>query len=565
MDGYKRFKDPIYGYIDIPANYVNGIIDTSEFQRLRRISQTSYSALYSSSVHNRFIHSIGVFYLGSIASQSLYDHLERVKSTKKLDDWKRVKEVFCLACLLHDVGHSPFSHTGEKFFLTADEKKQQGQVELTSEEKKKQEYADLHNELCEQISDPKFKEDIPHSQSQFAAPHEIMSAIVGLRRFGASLFENVEEKSFFARCITGYKYSDDYGKHGIYNCFVSLLNSKVIDVDRLDYLIRDAYFTGYKSTNIDYQRLLTSVVVFEKKMALGEEEVISYSLGYKKHALSIIENVVFAHDAERKWIQSHPIILYEMYIIQHILDKLDKKFSVDGKKLFSSKTLSKQGEDFKDLGNISLLCDDDIVHLIKTQLQGDELSEEFFERTKRRHPLWKGEAEYRASFTRKYGDNSQLVEKFNDSLNSIEKYITKSTDAWIINDDMIETLKTELMDAKKILSTAQGGVRKRSMSSQISDKKKSLPLMMALQKYSKKKNIDCDFVILNADAFYSGFNKEDFGNIQIEFDGQVALLKDVLPTLSGKTIQSNYFYIYYKKCSELDKIELQNTMIKAMI
>lgn len=561
MDGYKRFKDPIYGYIDIPVNYVNEIIDTSEFQRLRRISQTSYSALYSSSVHNRFIHSIGVFYLGSIASQSLYDNLSKLKSTKRLDNWRRVKEVFCLACLLHDVGHAPFSHTGEKFFLTADEKKQQGQAELTTEEKKKQEYAELHNELIEQINDQKFKEDIPSSQFKFAAPHEIMSAIVGLNRFG-DLLTNTEEKSFFARCITGYKYSDDYGKHGIYNCFISLLNSKVIDVDRLDYLIRDAYFTGYKSTNIDYQRLLTSVVVCEHK---GEEEVISYSLGYKKHALSIIENVVFAHDAERKWIQSHPIILYEMYIIQHILDKLNKKFSVDGKKLFSSKTLSKQGEDFKDLGNISLLCDDDIVHLIKTQLQGDELSEEFFERTKRRHPLWKGEAEYRASFTRKYGDNSQLVEKFNDSLNSIEKYITKNTDAWIINDGMIDTFKKELTDVQKMLSTAQGGVRKRSMNLQISDKKKSLLLMTALQKYSKKKNIDCDFVILNADAFYSGFNKEDFGNIQIEFDGQFALLKDVLPTLSGKTIQSNYFYIYYKKCSELDKSALQNTMIKAMI
>ena len=134
MDGYKRFKDPIYGYIDIPVNYVNEIIDTSEFQRLRRISQTSYSALYSSSVHNRFIHSIGVFYLGSIASQSLYDNLSKLKSTKRLDNWRRVKEVFCLACLLHDVGHAPFSHTGEKFFLTADEKKQQGQAKLTTDE-----------------------------------------------------------------------------------------------------------------------------------------------------------------------------------------------------------------------------------------------------------------------------------------------------------------------------------------------------------------------------------------------------------------------------------------------
>ena len=47
---------------------MNGIIDTAGFQRLRRIIQTSYSPLYSSAVHNRFVHSMGVFHLGEIVS-----------------------------------------------------------------------------------------------------------------------------------------------------------------------------------------------------------------------------------------------------------------------------------------------------------------------------------------------------------------------------------------------------------------------------------------------------------------------------------------------------------------
>lgn len=38
---YKRLKDPIYGYIDIPVEYMNDIVDTAVFQRLRRIIQTS--------------------------------------------------------------------------------------------------------------------------------------------------------------------------------------------------------------------------------------------------------------------------------------------------------------------------------------------------------------------------------------------------------------------------------------------------------------------------------------------------------------------------------------------
>lgn len=60
-EDFKIFKDPIYGYVEIPTDYIKGIVDTPEFQRLRRINQTSYSPLYSSAIHNRFVHSVGVF------------------------------------------------------------------------------------------------------------------------------------------------------------------------------------------------------------------------------------------------------------------------------------------------------------------------------------------------------------------------------------------------------------------------------------------------------------------------------------------------------------------------
>lgn len=59
----KQIKDPIYGYVDIDDIYIQ-LINTPEFQRLRNIVQTSYQALYPSALHNRFVHSIGVFHLG---------------------------------------------------------------------------------------------------------------------------------------------------------------------------------------------------------------------------------------------------------------------------------------------------------------------------------------------------------------------------------------------------------------------------------------------------------------------------------------------------------------------
>lgn len=62
----KRIKDPIYGYIYISKEIVKSIIDTAEFQRLRYIRQTSYLPVYPSALHNRFTHSLGVYYLGKL-------------------------------------------------------------------------------------------------------------------------------------------------------------------------------------------------------------------------------------------------------------------------------------------------------------------------------------------------------------------------------------------------------------------------------------------------------------------------------------------------------------------
>lgn len=176
MKDYKRVKDPIYGYIKIPVRYMTNIVDTAVFQRLRRIMQTSYSPLYSSAVHNRFVHSMGVFYLGNLVVGQLIKEVE--KKTDLFMDLENVGELFKLACLLHDVGHAPFSHTGEEFYLG-----------------KNHDYMPLHGKLIEVIGNENFSKDIPKDSSLAAAPHEIMSAIIGISEF-ESFIGGVDQKEF---------------------------------------------------------------------------------------------------------------------------------------------------------------------------------------------------------------------------------------------------------------------------------------------------------------------------------------------------------------------------------
>ena len=79
---YKVIKDNVHGYINIPVEYFDKIIDTDLFQRLRDIEQTDMRTLYPSARHDRFIHSLGVFHLGSKAFQAFKKNVQSVYDGK---------------------------------------------------------------------------------------------------------------------------------------------------------------------------------------------------------------------------------------------------------------------------------------------------------------------------------------------------------------------------------------------------------------------------------------------------------------------------------------------------
>ena len=98
----KRILDSVHGYIKIEEEFCKYVIDTEHFQRLRRIEQTSTRALFPSARHDRFIHSLGVFHLGT----KIVENLRNVYDSKNYGfDTDVIYNSYRAACLLHDVGH----------------------------------------------------------------------------------------------------------------------------------------------------------------------------------------------------------------------------------------------------------------------------------------------------------------------------------------------------------------------------------------------------------------------------------------------------------------------------
>ena len=304
----KVFMDSVHGYINVPKCFVEHIIDTEMFQRLRNIDQTGMRILYPDAKHDRFGHSLGVFFLGCKAVDALLENFSKdnywnISSNKNNTlFWAKNKVLFLLACLLHDIGHTPFSHALEKQVLDNSVKSFELPLEelICSKESyketitKKDITASPHEQLgaryiieklqnnIENIFDDLYKMGYPNSNDQglLYAEHYIENSYINKN-------DITDDICFIARMILGLKYKGYEPEMQIKNCFIELLNGNNFDVDKLDYILRDTAMSGISNIGIDVERLLNSINIITKTILLNynfkEKTLPNYIVHYAKN------------------------------------------------------------------------------------------------------------------------------------------------------------------------------------------------------------------------------------------------------------------------------------------
>lgn len=380
MNKEKIFRDPIYGYISIPEIYCKEFIDTSIFQRLRRIEQTSMRVLYPTAHHDRFAHSIGVYYLGKLAFSYLKNNSERFfESSINNDDWECYKNTFEIACLMHDCGHSPFSHTFEHYYLYQKE-------EI------------IKQQLFSFYQGGDFFLDEYDSASP--AEHERISALLLLTQFNEKIKKMNAIPELAARMIMGMKHEYDLDdKKKFENKLISLLNGSGIDVDSLDYIQRDSWVSGVGNVNIDYQRLLSAIMI-------KPDDSNNVNIVFLKKVLSVIDNISIGRNFLYKWIYSHHKVIYEQYLLSEIVKKIDKEHGFC-EKIFTLDTFTKVNE----LNNHKyyLPTDDDIIHTIKQYIEDDTKITEFLSRNYKYKALWKTYFEFSEAHFKNVSDRNRML------------------------------------------------------------------------------------------------------------------------------------------------------------
>ncbi len=238
--------DPLYGFIKLTETEAR-IIQSPYYQRLRWIKQLGFSSyLFPGAEHNRFAHAIGVMHIADKILQAIGYAVppEKLFDTKSNDPASTFHKNIRIAALLHDIGTFPFSHTCEGAYIQHGSTASRGKS-----------YPNNHEHL------------------------------------GAYILKNSKEPGGITQILEetelDYQEISTIIKGESDNLLANQVLHSEVDADRMDYLMRDAHYTGIKYGHIDHDYILYHMVAFDS----GDG---NKSLGVRDNAMHAVEDFLIA-------------------------------------------------------------------------------------------------------------------------------------------------------------------------------------------------------------------------------------------------------------------------------
>ena len=282
-----EIKDPIHGGIDVSSAEV-AILDSLEFQRLRAIKQLGFAEFsFPGATHNRFIHSVGVMHLAGRAFDSIFRNFEFSSASARA----RLRQVVRLGALLHDIGHGPLSHTTEEVMPPV------GQLGVKA-------YQTLS------AGAPPFDPTRKATHEDYTIKFITDSALS--QKIRAHL-PDVDPLHIACLVDINLAVPDDFFiDHGLdLRPVLSQVVSSEMDVDRMDYLERDAYFCGTNYGRVELGWLIGNLTNHEVEGRIF--------LGLNRRALYTFDDFLISrHHMYLMVYFHHKSIIYEEMLMRYL-------------------------------------------------------------------------------------------------------------------------------------------------------------------------------------------------------------------------------------------------------
>ncbi len=263
----KRIFDPVHRFIELDDGEAR-LLDLPQMQRLRRLRQLGLAYLaFPSAEHSRFTHALGALAVGSRAFDEIARHASALFSDDRSKAYQR--RLVRAALLLHDIGHGPFSHACEAVLGVRHEDRTRQLLAL-----------------------PRLRDAV---ESIDVDPEDVLALILGDPQ---TRFPALRE----------------------------LVSGPNLDADRMDYLQRDAYFTGVVSGRFDAEQLLASLRLYEHegKLILGIDARGVVALESFVTARYMMFASVYFHHTTRLFEHILHEVLEELWPNPRALDDIDE-------------------------------------------------------------------------------------------------------------------------------------------------------------------------------------------------------------------------------------------------